>query len=320
MLPGIDLNVRARMGGTAAAAVAATEVAEAGTTAAAEATLQGGGGGAAAAVGQQDGQEQDGPEGLAGLDWGAGGGGDGGDGGGGDGGGGAAAAGNAEAGGGAPAPLPPTAAAAALAQEVEVLARCRHPNVVQLLAASLGPPRACLVMELMDTNLERLMYGGAGGHTAAAEAEAEAAGAAGAAAGGAGGEGQGLGLGPHAASEATSGGAAGAPRLLPLPQVLHIATQVARALAYLHPTVLHRDLKPANVLISQPDSERPTVKLGDFGLSRLKLTAHMTANPEVGTVPYIAPESFDTRNCIITDRARAAVSTSAGSAGRRETR
>eukprot|EP00198_Chlamydomonas_reinhardtii_P008794 XP_001698131.1 predicted protein [Chlamydomonas reinhardtii] len=48
----------------------------------------------------------------------------------------------------------------ALAQEVEVLGRCRHPNVVRLLAACLTPPRLCLVMELMETNLERMLYGG----------------------------------------------------------------------------------------------------------------------------------------------------------------
>lgn len=36
-------------------------------------------------------------------------------------------------------------------------------------------------------------------------------------------------------------------------QAVHIALQVARALAYLHPTILHRDLKPGNVLISNAD-------------------------------------------------------------------
>ncbi|KAG2451851.1 hypothetical protein HYH02_003627 [Chlamydomonas schloesseri] len=48
----------------------------------------------------------------------------------------------------------------ALVQEVEVLGRCRHPNVVRLLAACLTPPRLCLVMELMETSLERMLYGG----------------------------------------------------------------------------------------------------------------------------------------------------------------
>ncbi|KXZ44071.1 hypothetical protein GPECTOR_74g685 [Gonium pectorale] len=137
---------------------------------------------------------------------------------------------------------PPVVAAPALralAQEVEVLARCRHPNVVRLFAANLGPPRVCLVMELMDTSLERLLHGGG------------------------------------------DDGAPGA--LLPLPKVLHIALQVARALAYLHPTILHRDLKPANVLVSQADSTAPVAKLADFGLARLRDTVLITRHPEVGT-------------------------------------
>ncbi|KXZ48478.1 hypothetical protein GPECTOR_27g648 [Gonium pectorale] len=89
-----------------------------------------------------------------------------------------------------------TAAARMLGQEVEVLARCQHPNVIRLLAASLNGPRACLVMELMESSLDRMLYGGGGGGKE--------------------------------------------PRVLPLPTVLHIALQVAQALAYLHPTILHR--------------------------------------------------------------------------------
>ncbi|GIL62810.1 hypothetical protein Vafri_16986 [Volvox africanus] len=43
-------------------------------------------------------------------------------------------------------------------QEVEVLGRCRHPNVVRLLAACLTPPKLLLVMELMESSLEKLVY------------------------------------------------------------------------------------------------------------------------------------------------------------------
>ncbi|GLI63598.1 hypothetical protein VaNZ11_006604 [Volvox africanus] len=145
----------------------------------------------------------------------------------------------------------------AFVQEVEVLGRCQHPNIVKLLAANMRPPRICLVMELMDTNLERLMYG-----------------------------------------DLKRPG-----RQLPVSTVVHIGMQIARALSYLHPTILHRDIKPANVLISAPDSPAPVVKLGDFGLSRLLQTALVTANPEAGTTPYMAPEVFDTNNNTITDRA-----------------
>ncbi|KXZ49395.1 hypothetical protein GPECTOR_21g621 [Gonium pectorale] len=132
---------------------------------------------------------------------------------------------------------PTNTALGMLEQEVQVLARCRHPNIVRLLAASLRPPRICLVMELMETSLDRFLYG-----------------------------------------ESPAG------RLLPLPTVLHIALQVARALMHLHPTIVHRDLKPANILLSSCHSPYPLVKLA------------------VGTVPYMAPELFDVNNYTVEDR------------------
>ncbi len=52
----------------------------------------------------------------------------------------------------------PESLLSSFAQEVQVLCRCQHPNVVRLLAACLTPPRVCLVMELMETSLERVMY------------------------------------------------------------------------------------------------------------------------------------------------------------------
>ncbi|KXZ48536.1 hypothetical protein GPECTOR_27g707 [Gonium pectorale] len=159
-------------------------------------------------------------------------------------------------------PVTPTADStshlSALQQEVEVLARCDHPNVVRLLAANLSPPRPCLVMERCETSLERLLYGG---------------------------------------------GAPGSGARLPLSTVLHIGTEVARGLAFLHPTILHRDLKPANVLVNNAASERPDVKLTDFGLARLRCTVLVTGNPEVGTPPYMAPECFEVNNFIVTHKA-----------------
>ncbi|KXZ51201.1 hypothetical protein GPECTOR_13g688 [Gonium pectorale] len=49
--------------------------------------------------------------------------------------------------------------ARALSQEVAVLSRCRHPNIVTLLAACLEPPRFCLVLERCETSLDKLLYG-----------------------------------------------------------------------------------------------------------------------------------------------------------------
>eukprot|EP00198_Chlamydomonas_reinhardtii_P008098 XP_001697435.1 predicted protein [Chlamydomonas reinhardtii] len=91
-------------------------------------------------------------------------------------------------------------------------------------------------------------------------------------------------------------------QLLPLPKLLHIAIQVAQGLEYLHPTVLHRDLKPANVLISDPESDTPIVKLADFGLSKIAEMTLQTANPEAGTPAYMAPECFDVNNFKLTHK------------------
>eukprot|EP00198_Chlamydomonas_reinhardtii_P013858 XP_001703195.1 predicted protein [Chlamydomonas reinhardtii] len=141
-------------------------------------------------------------------------------------------------------------------QEVEVLGRCAHPNVVKLFAASLEPPRLCLVMELCETSLERLLFG----------------------------------TGPE-------------PEPVPLGKVLHIAMQICQGLAYLHPTIVHRDLKPANVLINSPASDRPTAKLTDFGLARMRAATLPTMEPEAGTTAYLAPECFDVENAVITHQA-----------------
>jgi serine/threonine protein kinase len=90
---------------------------------------------------------------------------------------------------------------------------------------------------------------------------------------------------------------AGPPRMLsPIPPrgtwpwqlVKRVASGAARGMAYLHhgnPPVLHRDLKSANLLLD----EAYTVKVCDFGLSRLKAQARsMTGN--CGTVQWMAPE------------------------------
>ncbi|GIL80726.1 hypothetical protein Vretimale_9166 [Volvox reticuliferus] len=126
-----------------------------------------------------------------------------------------------------------------LKQEIAILARCQHPNVVALLGAgsTAAGDEVFLVEELMVSNLARACHEGNG---------------------------------------------------LSLHRVLSVARDVAAGLAYLHPTVIHRDLKPANVLLDQYG----TAKLTDFGLSRLWASTVHTANPEAGTVQYMAPECF----------------------------
>lgn len=70
-------------------------------------------------------------------------------------------------------------------------------------------------------------------------------------------------------------------------EVLHIALQVLDALHYAHERgIVHRDIKPANILLTPQTS----LKITDFGISRLT-SMELTATPLViGTPSYMSPE------------------------------
>lgn len=78
----------------------------------------------------------------------------------------------------------------------------------------------------------------------------------------------------------------------PLFRAIEIATDVARALAYLHnrspQCVIHRDLKPQNVLLTQSGR----AKLADFGISCFQKESSVSylMTGETGTYRYMAPE------------------------------
>ena len=68
-----------------------------------------------------------------------------------------------------------------------------------------------------------------------------------------------------------------------------MAQDCARGMSYLHsrsPPVVHHDLKPANLLV---DSNW-TLKVSDFGMSRLKHTTYLSSNTPGGTPEWMAPE------------------------------
>ncbi|GLI58490.1 hypothetical protein VaNZ11_000221 [Volvox africanus] len=182
-----------------------------------------------------------------------------------------------------------TAALESYVQEVEVLGRCSHPNVVRLLAACVTPPRLCLVMELMEMSLDKLIHNRGVAGSSQGERDPQDLGSAGA-------------NGISDSAVGISGDRDCQQVLLPLEKVLHVGIEVARGLEYLHPTIVHRDLKPGNVLLNDPHGPRPVVKLTDFGLSRLRSTVLVTRHPEAGTPPYMAPELYDIRNNVVTDK------------------
>ncbi|XP_042503693.1 serine/threonine-protein kinase CTR1-like isoform X1 [Macadamia integrifolia] len=71
---------------------------------------------------------------------------------------------------------------------------------------------------------------------------------------------------------------------------LRMALDVARGMNYLHnrnPPIVHRDLKSSNLLVDK----NWIVKVGDFGLSKLKNATFLTAKSGRGTQPqWMAPE------------------------------
>ncbi|XP_020211478.1 serine/threonine-protein kinase CTR1 isoform X1 [Cajanus cajan] len=81
----------------------------------------------------------------------------------------------------------------------------------------------------------------------------------------------------------------GATEMLDERRRLSMAYDVAKGMNYLHkrnPPIVHRDLKSPNLLVDR----KYTVKVGDFGLSRLKANTFLSSKSAAGTPEWMAPE------------------------------
>ncbi|KAJ1395280.1 Serine-threonine/tyrosine-protein kinase, catalytic domain [Sesbania bispinosa] len=125
-------------------------------------------------------------------------------------------------------------------QEVSVMKRLRHPNILLFMGAVTSPQRLCIVTEFLPRgSLCRLLH-------------------------------------------------RNTPKL-DWRRRVHMALDIARGINYLHhcnPPIIHRDLKSSNLLVDK----NWTVKVGDFGLSRLKHETYLTTKTGRGTPQWMAPE------------------------------
>ncbi|XP_072979871.1 uncharacterized protein [Typha angustifolia] len=81
----------------------------------------------------------------------------------------------------------------------------------------------------------------------------------------------------------------GAREILDERRRLNMAFDVAKGMNYLHrrnPPIVHRDLKSPNLLVDK----KYTVKVCDFGLSRLKASTFLSSKSLAGTPEWMAPE------------------------------
>ncbi|XP_038985117.1 serine/threonine-protein kinase EDR1-like [Phoenix dactylifera] len=124
--------------------------------------------------------------------------------------------------------------------EISILSRLRHPNVILFLGACMRPPHLSMVTEYMEMgSLYYLIH------------------------------------------------SSGQKKKLSWRRRLKMLRDICRGLMCMHRTkIVHRDLKSANCLVNK----HWTVKICDFGLSRIMTEVPMSDNSSAGTPEWMAPE------------------------------
>ena len=78
-----------------------------------------------------------------------------------------------------------------------------------------------------------------------------------------------------------------------LEEAANLTKQICSALSYAHKMIVHRDIKPENILILDPTSKEPKVKITDFGIAKMESQSiHASTSTYVGTPIYMAPEQY----------------------------
>lgn len=76
-------------------------------------------------------------------------------------------------------------------------------------------------------------------------------------------------------------------KLLPVPRVIGLLAQIARALDYAHGLgVVHRDIKPSNIIVLKDWQ----IKVADFGVARVMSSTRTETGVILGTPSYMSPE------------------------------
>lgn len=84
-------------------------------------------------------------------------------------------------------------------------------------------------------------------------------------------------------------------------EVKNLIGQLCSALSYAHDKfqIVHRDIKPENLLMIDPYTKEPKIRIADFGIARTESQSiHHSVSAYMGTPIYMAPEQY-------TDAARA---------------